>query len=195
MAYSAVLRLIGDIRPCSILEIMSDKIRVAKEWLNREDAVCREDRLARLEWVAGLVPDSQLLTFPGGWVAMYLFEEARYCFVYGQFMASVVLGLAFIERTLAAWFYGAGRNDLERASISNLLREGKDSGWLTYEEYQQLDELREMRNPITHFRAPISADTVERRSVEQDKLPYDVLEDDAKKVMQAVFHLVHRNAV
>lgn len=174
---------------------MQEKTHIAKGWLGREDTVCRGDRLARLEWIASFVPDSQLLLFPGGWVAKYLFEEAWYCFVYGQFMSTVVLGLAFAERTLAALFYGAGRNDLERAPITVLLREGKEVGWLTDDEYRQLDEVRTLRNPIAHFRAPLAVDTVERRSVEGDQLPYDVLEEDARKVLRVVFHLVRRNAV
>jgi hypothetical protein len=175
---------------------MSRDLRtIAKTWLDREDSTCAADRRARLEWVAGLTPVSEFLSFPGGWVAKYLFEESRYCFVYGQFMAAVVLGLAFAEHTLAAEFYAAGRNDLERASITVLLREGRDAGWLTDEEYGQLDEIRTLRNPLTHFRAPLWAGTVEHRSVTTDQMPYDVLEKDARMVMVAVFHLLGRNAV
>ena len=45
-------------------------------------------------------------------MAKFLFEETRYCFAYGQYLAVIVLGVAFIERTLAAEFYASGRNDL-----------------------------------------------------------------------------------
>ena len=50
-----------------------------------------------------------------GMMAKYLFEETRYCFVYGQYLAVIsVLGMALVERTLAAEFYASGRDDLER---------------------------------------------------------------------------------
>ena len=91
----------------------NDEETTRAKWLDREDQVAREDRLARLEWLADRVPQSKFLVFRGGWVSKYVFEETRYCFAYGQFMATVVLGLAFIERTLAALFYEAGRNEYE----------------------------------------------------------------------------------
>lgn len=101
-----------------------------KAWLEREDELCREDRRARLSWLADLMPACEYVTFPGGWMAKHLFEEARYCFAYGQFLATIVLGMAYVERTLAALFYGAGRSDLENASISKLLREAVEHGCL-----------------------------------------------------------------
>lgn len=55
-----------------------DLATIAKSWLDREDSKCSADRRARLEWVASLAPEAEYLTFPGGWVAKYLFEEARY---------------------------------------------------------------------------------------------------------------------
>lgn len=172
-----------------------DPAAVAKTWLDREDSACSRDRRTRLEWVATLTPLSEVPTFPGGWVAKYLFEEARYWFVYGQFMAAVVVGMAFIERTLAAELCAAGRNDLERASITAVLREGRDAGWLTNAEDEQLDEIRTLRNPVTHSRAPLSLDSVEHRSVATSQLPCDILDEDARKVMVAVFHLLAKNAV
>ncbi len=157
--------------------------------------MAREDRLARLEWLADRVPQSKFLVFRGGWVSKYVFEETRYCFAYGQFMATVVLGLAFIERTLAALFYEAGRNDLERASVSLLLREARNIGWLSDDEYRQLDEVRTLRNPLTHFRAPLTRETIEGRAVRCRELPQSILEVDARKVMVAVCHILSRNAV
>ena len=167
----------------------------AKDWLEREDAVCREGRQSRWEWLAGLMPQAECLAFPGGWVARYLFEESRYCFVYGQFMATVVLGMAYIEHTLAGLFYAAGRSDLERARISDLLAEAVAVGWLSQDEYEHLDGARALRNPVVHFRRPLYKDTVEYRSATENEMPYTLLEEDACHVMQAVLHVLALNAV
>ena len=110
-------------------------------------------------------------------------------------MAVVVLGLAFIERTLAALFYTAGRDDLERASISALLREAHHCGMLYNDEFRQLDEVRMLTNPLTHFRAPLSPDTVEARAGKAIELPYSLLEADAEMIMEAVLHVHARHAV
>jgi len=64
------------------------------EWLEHEESACREGRLERLSWLAQLMPQIEYRLFPGGWMAKQLFEETRYCFVYGQFLAAIVLGMA-----------------------------------------------------------------------------------------------------
>lgn len=163
--------------------------------IDREDKVCREGRLDRLNWVAGLMPVAEYLTYPGGWMAKHLFEEARYSFVYGQFLATIVLGMAYVESTLAALLYGAGRSDLERANVSVLLREAVENGWLSQDEFEHLDHARTLRNPVTHFRRPLHEDTVEFRSVTLNELPYSILEEDARHVMVAAFRVLARQTV
>ena len=173
---------------------MSNHNPLSEEWLDREDAVNREARLSRLDWIASRMPDANYLRFPGGLISKYLFEETRYCFVYAQFLAVIVLGLSYIEHILAAMFYAAGRNDLERASISNLLREAVNVDWLTQAEFDNLDRAREIRNAVTHFRRPLHDDMVEYRAVTQRELPYTIIEEDARHVMAAVFHLPGKTA-
>ena len=167
----------------------------ARTWLEKEDRTDGEDRLSRLDWLSGLMQEGNWLTFPGGWMAKHPFEEGRYCFVYGQFLAAIVLGMAYVEHTLAALLYGAGRSDLERAKISVLLREAVKLGWLSEAEFNNLDHARALRNPVAHFRQPLSGDTVEHRSVTLNEPPYSILEEDARHVMQVVFRLLARQTV
>jgi hypothetical protein len=165
-----------------------------EEWLTREDNVCRQDRLARLNWLATNAPDGEHWVFPGGPMSKYLFEEARYCFVYGQFLATIVLGLAYIEHTLAGLFYASGRNELERAGISILLKEAVAYSWIDQAEFDNLHRARRIRNPITHFRGPLHSDTIEYRAVMQHAMPYKIIEEDARHVMETVLHLLGKSA-
>ena len=167
----------------------------AKKWLTKEDSVCFEDRASRLNWLAEISPDGEYWTFPGGLVAKSLFEETRYCFAYGQFLATTLLGLAYIERTLAALFYGAGRNDLERAGLSELLNEACDQGLINDAEFGDLERIRKRRNSYAHFRRPGHADGVEYLSIEGDILPYDIIERDAIDVISAVLGMVDKGSV
>ena len=167
----------------------------AAEWLTREDNVAHDDRLARLEWIADRLPQAEYLSFPGGMLSKYHFEEMRYCFVYGQFLAVILLGLAYIERIIAASFYGAGRNDLERANISTLLREAVASGMITRDEFAQIDHARETRNAFTHFRRPLHEESIEYRAMIEKNFPYEIIERDARHVIEAAFKIVARNAV
>jgi hypothetical protein len=148
--------------------------------------VCFADRALRLAWIAEIMPEAKYLTFPSGLMAKYLFEESRYCFVYGQFLAVIVLGLAFLEKTLASWFFMPGRNDLERASISKLLYEARNEGWLAEEEHEKLEQIRLTCNPGAHFRAPLAEDSVEFRALGREDHPYSVIEQDARDVFEAM---------
>ena len=164
-------------------------------WLCHEDTVNLEDRTARLDWLAEMMPKAEYLTFPGGLMVKYLFEECRYCFVYGQFLAVIVLGLAFLDKTLASWFFAAGRNDLERASIARLLPEARNAGWLTEGEHERLERIRLTRNPVAHFRRPLAEDSIEIRALDREDHPYSVVEQDARDVIEAVMRMLSRNAV
>ena len=166
-----------------------------EEWLVREDEVCHSDRVKRLEWLASILPEREYLTFPGGLMAKFLFEEARYCFAYGQYLAVIVLGMAFIERTLAAEFYASGRNDLERATFIELLCEAQKIGWLTAIEYKAFDRARKIRNPVTHFRHPGHRENIQYRAVDESNYPYAVIEQDARIIAASVMHMVAKHAV
>jgi len=172
---------------------MTSDDSIAAKWLDHEDSSARASRIARLEWSQALMPSAEFLIFPGGFLSKSLFEELRYSFAYGQFVSVVMLGLAYIERTLAAEFYRIGRNDLERANISTLLREALSAGWITDAEFTHIDRAREVRNSFTHFRRPLHEDGLERRALERDEDPYAVIEDDARNIIQIAFHVLARN--
>lgn len=126
---------------------------------------------------------------------MQLLEEARYCFTCGQYLATAVLGVAFVERLLAAKFFAAGRDDLERAGGHSLLGEARRCGWITEAEYVQLDRIRQLRNPLVHFRRPLASGTVERRALRQAREPEHIVEEDARRILGAVFSVLAKQAV
>ena len=174
---------------------MTEEVSTVEKWLIDEDSQCFEDRISRLEWLSDNAPAAEYWTFPGGLLAKSLFEEARYCFVYGQFLATIVLGLAYIERTLAALFYTAGRNDLERAGISRLLREAHAHGLIDDSEMQDLERIRKQRNVYAHFRRPGHEHSLERRAILENELPYSIVEQDATAVMTAALHMIAKNGI
>ena len=167
----------------------------ATDWLSDEDSRCFEDRLSRLQWLIDHSPAGEYWTFPGGLLSKSLFEEARYCFVYAQFLATILLGLAYIERTLAALFYGAGHNDLERASLSALLAEAHAAGLIGDSEFRNLERIRENRNAYAHFRRPGHEDSMEAQSILENEEPYNVIEQDATAVIAAALNMVAKNTV
>ena len=165
----------------------------AEDWLSREDEICRQDRITRLKWMEKQLPQCEYIGFQGGLIAKYPYEESRYCFAYGQYLATIVLGLAFIEHSLAARFSEFGRDNLERPIISVLLIKALEEGWINQTEFDNLDHARKIRNPVTHYREFGKNDTIEMRSLELKYNPYLVLEEDAYHVMETIFHLMRTN--
>lgn len=168
---------------------------IADEWLDNEDKVCRSERLSRLEWLEHQFPNINYSQFHGGLVSNSLFEEARYTYVYGQYIATIMLCLSFIETTLGSLFYSFGRNDLQRASISDLLKEAKNEDLITDSEFEVFDRIRRMRNPLIHFRRPGHEERIEYRAIKEEKYFYEVIEEDAKVALGAVLKLMGKFSI
>ena len=167
----------------------------AKDWIENEDFNCRNERIERLEWLTNYTPSKEYLVFHGGLIAKYLFEETRYCYVYAQFLATIILGFSFIEHTLTALFFASGRNDLERANVSKILSEANKIGWLSDEEYQNLLKAKKIRNSVIHFRKPLSKEAIDFKAVIENKHQYEIIEEDAKYVLQVMLKLLDKNAI
>lgn len=163
---------------------------IPEVWIKKEDEKCYQDRLDRLQWLLNITPVSDKWLFHGGWLSKYLFEEARNCFVYGQFIATIVLGFSFIEHSIASILYGSGQNNIRRSRADNLLEEARQQGLLDETEYQRLEHIRKLRNPIVHFRQPGDYERVEYKAVLADDHPYVILENDARYVMSIVLRLI-----
>ena len=166
----------------------------AQEWLNEEDYKCAVDRRSRLIWLIEKTPKAEYWAFHG-LLTKSLFEEARYCFVYGQFLATILLGLAYIEQTLAALFYQIGRSNLQRAGLFTLIREAHAERLIGNNEFQDMERIREKRNGYAHFRRPLHDSSIETRSLLEELAPYDVIEQDATSVILVVLQLVDKNKI
>lgn len=167
----------------------------AEEWLDNEDKQCWDERLNRLRWIIEEYPDIDISLFHGGLKSHYLFEEARYCFVYGQYIASTMLSLSYIENTIASVFYASGRNDLQRARVVDLLKEAKEKGLISESEFTVFNTVRKIRNPIIHFCKPSDKETIEYREVKNDRHPYELLEEDAKTALKATFRMMAKFSI
>jgi hypothetical protein len=174
---------------------VDDALSTPAGWVEHEDSCERQERIRRLSWLAKRAPQSIHWIFHDGLASRVLFEEARYCFVYGQFVAVILLGVAFVERSLAARIYGMGSDSLERAHLPSLLPVAQERGWLTQDECARLNSLRDARNPLVHFRRPMDPSRFEWKAVLRSMSPYDLLEEDARAVLDAVFHYLERSSI
>ena len=158
---------------------------MAKDWLTREDASLLEERATRMAWMAERINSNEYRMEHGGSLTVNLFEEMRYCFAYGQFIAATLVGLAYIERRLAARFYAAGRSNLQRAPLGKLLHEALSHEWINEYQFEELERIRNTRNFYAHFRRPGREDAVEYRALAEDDSSYGIIQQDAIAVVEA----------
>jgi hypothetical protein len=164
------------------------------EWLDHEDAATREDRITRLEFVNIISSTGEILIFHGA-EAKVVYEEARYSYVYGQYVAVIMLSACFIERTLAAILYAAGSDEHERSQLPTLVKTAVGKGWFSEEEGDSFIQLQQRRNPLVHFRRPLSQGTLLSRMIETDKQYHELLESDAKEAIILMHALVDSTRV
>jgi hypothetical protein len=164
-------------------------------WLDHEHAVERDARLERLQWLQEQWPPAEqgFLLF-GGWLSNQLLEESRYCFVHGQYIAAAVLAYSLIERIVVAELYASGRDDMERATSQVLLMEAREAKMISSEEFDLLERLRGIRNPLVHFRKPLSSGTFEERWLAGGSAPDQQVERDSREVLVALFRQLARHA-
>ena len=167
-------------------------LSAAQKWINNEDTSpeARAGRLSRLEWIAENYPLSgKHVGFPG-MMAMDLFEEMRYCYVYGQFLSCIFLGLAFIEKAIASRFHMRG--DEPPRGFRGMLRVAAEEGIIRGEDVEAIEEAAAIRNAAAHFRPPGEDGWALRIALEGNPR-HEVYESNAKAVILAVFQFMRHS--
>jgi hypothetical protein len=150
----------------------------------------RGGRIERLLWLEQQAPNVKCVNYRGA-ISAKLFVESYTCFVYGQYLGSIVLALAFIEQSLGGAFWDAGRKELERAGLPELAREAMGKNWITNRELEALLDAWERRKSVTHHRKPGDRMRMEARAFYEGPSPFcEFLEKEARVVMSTMLKLL-----
>jgi len=163
----------------------------AKDWIQNEDQAARLIRTERLQWLLDNTPQNEIWLFHAGYLNYELFEQTRYCFVYGQDLAVILLGLSVIEHTLAALLFASGRDELDRASLTVLVEEAYKYQWITDAELEVIEKTRKIRNNVTHFRKPTDKASFEMQTELNEEAFLEIITKDAKQILIIIFLLVN----
>lgn len=151
----------------------------------RQERAERAARVARLGW-----PESGWAFFGDHGVAGP-WNELRRTFVDGSFVATILIGQAFLENLLGGLLHWQ-EEPVDTAGLAGLLQRTWDRGWLTSEEFHVLDALRRVRNPYAHYRNFQHSDSLVQRAIAAEEIPDALVEGDAWAVVEALYHLVNR---
>jgi hypothetical protein len=123
----------------------------------------------------------------GGITSMFALEELKRSYVYGNYMATVLLAQAYIEQSLGGAYSLAQRDSVVEKGFAKLIDTAREDNIISADLADALHALRRMRNPYTHHTIGTGARTYMGRLFENTPLaPEDLVVEDAKFAIRAV---------
>lgn len=131
----------------------------------------------------------------GGIPSMFAIEELKRSYVYGNFMATVLLAQAFVEHSLAAPYSMSGDDKIASKGFAELIDTACQDGIITTELAQSLHNIRRMRNPYSHHTIGMGERTYMGRLAQSGfPLPEDLVVEDAKLALRVVVDYLRHGA-
>jgi hypothetical protein len=153
--------------------------------IERADRLAAPVRAERIRWVAKVIPRNTWFGMPMD--TYYLFEEAKSCFIYGQFVATVVMSVSFIEHWFAANLHKRGFHKEASAGLAAMVACARKHHLVVEVILHRVDRLRLKRNPFAHLKGMDHEHSLGARSVTQRQHPDEVLEQDAREALEGMY--------
>jgi hypothetical protein len=135
------------------------------EQVKKRDRQERESRARRLSFINKIFKNDRPISLPGKTVrTLNTIEEAKDCFIYGNCISTVILAQVVVEQMIRFYVFRDrkikkrsrvwedDKEEKKRNVFYYLLKEGNKFGLLTDLEYNEIEQLRNIRNPLVHFR-------------------------------------------
>lgn len=153
--------------------------------LERAEKGSRPARAARVRWLSEIIPRNSAFGMPAE--TFYVFEEAKASFVYGNFVAAVVLAAAFVEHWFVAGLQAHGYEKEASRGLSACIKVARSNDLVNSILLDKIDRLRLIRNPFVHLKSFDHEHTIGQRSYKQKTLPEALLESDAQEALIAMY--------
>lgn len=159
------------------------------EALRWHDDESRTARARRIEWASSLYQSPGIVS--GEFAQLRLMEEARACFIYGQFLATVLCATSAVEHLLVA--------ELEtkislsgKETLGPLVQMACDADLFPQEVIQRLRAMNECRTPLAHRRSPEHRSTLVSRYLHHKVHPDALMESDARSALEVMYEVFSR---
>lgn len=131
-------------------------------------------------------PPADMLLF-GGIPAMFALDELKRSFIYGNFMATIMLAQSFVEHSLGGMYALGRQEDVAAKGFKKLIDQACVDGHVTNELAATLHNLRMMRNPYTHHTVGTGPRSyMERLAQSGHYVPEEMVVEDARIAIRAV---------
>lgn len=161
-----------------------------------KDLLSGSDRFQRLAWLAKEIPVHDLYQVQDTGYSKLLFNEISECYINAQFIATIVLGFSFIEREIAGRLFSIGDKKIAaKGKNEELINLAYKKGWLTENEMNRLNKLRDLRNPVVHFRDSFNSSHPDMAAFLKAKTTPKYLEESAQIILKAIIHILSKTAL
>lgn len=172
---------------------MTEDTENLAEWVDDFHEQEREDQTERMEWLHNARPEPEGgHVFHGGLTASNLYEEAQQAYLFGLFQTCTITSISVIEQELIGVLHQAGDDDIKEEAAAAAIDEAADRNLISAEQKQVLHRIRKVRNPTAHFRLGVDDDSLPYRAIEEDTSPAELVEDEARIAMNAMFRVIGR---
>ena len=142
-------------------------------------------RAARMRWLREVTPKNIGYILPVE--TALAFEEARSCFIYGNFIATVLLAAAFVEHWLVSNLESRGHSSEASRGLAAAIKFARAKNLVDHAILDRADHLRLIRNPFVHLKEFGHEYTVSQRASKDRTDPWTLIEGDAKEALIAMY--------
>jgi hypothetical protein len=121
--------------------------------------------------------------------SVYVLHEAGNAFIYGQYVATVMLSQAFMEHILQIHLQNRNATAIARKGLGAIVKYMREREPRHKFVIEKVDAVRRFRNPFTHLRDSDDPDTLMQRVRVTATNPDKVLEDEAKKALAVMYQV------
>jgi len=161
--------------------------------LERHELQNVPERAERIRWLSTVIPKGS--GYMMSLESARVFQEAKDCFVYGQFVATLVLAASFMEHWLGGVLSAAGQHKVAGQGLKAIIAHCRESRVIPSVLCDKIDALRLSRNPFVHLKPFDHSHNLGQRMLSRRMHPDSILESDAREALVAMYSVaVHAKA-
>jgi hypothetical protein len=166
------------------------------DYLKNQDELSINDRAKRLKFLVETFGEPKYLAIPE--MTYYYLDEARLCYLNGNYVACVLIVQASIEdilRYLHLFSYDERiRKSAKKANFNYLIEKSLEYGLIKQKEAECMHKTRRIRNPYVHTKTHEHPQSLIKRKLESDfkKNTEDLMKEDAEYAIICFFNLIKR---
>jgi hypothetical protein len=154
--------------------------------LERHDRKTLPERAARVRWLSEVIPKNLMFGMP--LETSLVFKEAKASFVYGNYVAVIVLAASFVEHWFVASLSDRGYQKEASRGLAAAIQCARANGLVNPLILDKADRLRLIRNPFVHLKEFGHQHAIGQRMAKTRTFDIPaLLQSDAKEALIAMY--------